>query len=84
MKQTNPDAIIFRGFDEAIVGVTWSFVRRDPVFLYDWDRCVEIVVALGSSFEEAIDYVSANVEGSWLGEGTPAFCRIAEENEDDR
>lgn len=61
------------GFDEAIVGIVERF-GQEPLFLYDWQKCISILVRSGcESPEEAEEYLDFNCLGAWMGENTPAF-----------
>ena len=66
-------------FDEAILGIT---ERGDgtEVVAYDRQLVIEILMREGMEREEAEEYYSFNVVGSWLGDGTPIFVdtRFAE------
>jgi hypothetical protein len=64
------------GFDDALVGYVTQF-NRGPLALYDWDKCVKILMERdGMSEEEAAEFMDFNVTGSWVGERTPAFARF--------
>ena len=41
--------------------------------LYSLKRCVEIMMADGSSYESALEFLSFNTLGAYVGEGTPSF-----------
>jgi len=62
------------GFDDAFVGTTISAFGRNQVALYDYDKCIMILMHDNHMTEEdAIDYFNFNVIGSWVGNGTPIF-----------
>lgn len=71
------EGILFAdGFEEALIGVSTQFTRG-PVALYDWDKCVSILMERdGMAEDEAIEFMDFNVTGSWVGEQTPAFARL--------
>ncbi len=66
------------GFDEAILGV----VRRcgqKPFVLYDRDLCIAILMSRdGMSEEAAHEFFDFNVEGAWMGEGSPGYLHRPE------
>lgn len=64
------------GFDDAIIGVAVRCSQPDLV-AYSWERCVEILVAKGCSYEEAAEYMDFNVTGAWVGPETPVFVHAA-------
>jgi hypothetical protein len=62
------------GFDDAFVGTTISAFGRKQVALYDYDKCILILMNDNHMNEEdAIEYFDYNVIGAWVGEGTPIF-----------
>ena len=62
------------GYEDAFVGSTISAFSRKQVAVYDYDKCLLILMHdYGMSEEEAIDYFNYNVIGSWVGEDTPVF-----------
>lgn len=71
------EGILFAdGFEEALIGVSTQFTRG-PVALYDWDKCVKILMERDKvGYEEAVEFMDFNVTGSWVGEQTPAFARL--------
>jgi len=64
------------GFEDALLGYVERF-GMGPVALYDKDKCIEILEAQGSSYDDAVEYFDYNVIGAWVGEGTPAFATLA-------
>lgn len=71
-------------YDDAIVGVAegrWDRTgHRDDVVVYDLERVVEIThQMLGGEeegdLEDALEYVSFNIVGGYLGPTTPIFVR---------
>ena len=66
------------GFDDAIVGLVTRFGMETPVVLYDRKKMVEILVAQGSSEDDADEYISFNIESAWVGEQTPALLLTVE------
>lgn len=66
------EVVFFDGLDSAIVGLVERF-GMSPVVLYDREKCIDAFMAQGMSHEEAEEWMSVNVEGAWVGEGTPAF-----------
>ena len=75
----NEDALLADGFEDAIVGIS-ERIGRDPIVVYDKDKCIEILVEMMESdgtdddpYTTAVEYFEFNVIGSWVGEGTPGF-----------
>lgn len=65
--------VFMDGFDDAIVGLVSRFGMETPVVLYDRKKMVDILVAQGSSQDDADEYISFNIESAWVGEQTPAL-----------
>jgi hypothetical protein len=65
------ELLVADGFDAAIIGITEGM---EPVVAYDWDKCVEIL-RKDMSEEDAIEYMSFNVTGAYVGPRTPIFIR---------
>lgn len=60
------------GFEDAFVGIATQFNRKFSV--YDREKCIDILIVRdGMTNDEAEEYFQYNVEGSWVGESTPAF-----------
>ena len=65
------EMLLADGFDEALVG-TARRVNGKLIAVYDSRKCIEIL-AREMSIEDAEEYFAFNVEGAWVGEGTPVF-----------
>ena len=79
VSEWNEDALLADGFEDAIVGVS-ERIGRDPIVVYDKDKCIEILVEMmepgdegDDTYTTAVEYFEFNVIGSWVGEGTPEF-----------
>ena len=61
------------GFDDAIIGIG-SRCGQPDLLVYDVDTALDILMDRdGMDYEEAQEYFSFNVEGAWVGEGTPIW-----------
>lgn len=58
------------GFDEAVIGVDESDMR----LIYSVSKCIDTLMLDGMSEEDAIDYFTFNVSGSYVGDKTPIWC----------
>jgi hypothetical protein len=56
------------GFDEAIIGVS-----QQGLLIYDYMKCVHIMMSKGESEQDAVDWMDYNVVNNYVGEGTPIF-----------
>ena len=62
------------GFESALIGFGTRFTH--PVAVYDYDRCVRVLVERDAmTEEEAVDYLEFNTTGAYVGESTPVFVR---------
>jgi hypothetical protein len=63
------EILIADGFDKAIIGIEESSMR----LIYSVNKCIEILTE-DMSEEDALEYFSYNVLGSYVGEKTPIWC----------
>lgn len=70
------DMVLFDDISDAFVGVAERY-GMDPVAAYDYDKCIEIYMEGGCTYEEAEEHFSFNVIGTWAGERTPVFLHLA-------
>jgi len=63
------------GFDDAVIGTAcvWRNQTREDVLVYSVEKMIVILEAGGMTEEEAIEYISFNVEGAYVGPKTPVF-----------
>jgi hypothetical protein len=70
----NEESILLAdGFDDAFLGIGRQFGK--PFAVYDKQKCLEILQQ-DMSEEEANEYFSFNVDGSYVGEKTPIFLEF--------
>lgn len=88
--EANEEALFADGFEDALIGTVEAWLpcksgKKDggmgcspgSIALYDREKCIEILVKRdGMTAEEADEYISFNVTGAYMGEGTPAFATI--------
>lgn len=68
------ECLVADGFDAAIVGVTCSM---EPIAIYDHDECVRILIERDKmSEEDALEHMSFNVTGAYVGKRTPIFIKM--------
>jgi hypothetical protein len=69
------EILVADGLDAAIIGVTEGV--SEPVVAYDYDKCVEIFrIRDGMTEEDALEHMSFNVTGAYVGPRTPIFIRF--------
>lgn len=63
--------LLMDGFDEAVIGTTQR--QNEPTLVvYSWDVMVRVLRERdGMEYEEAVEYISYNCIGAWVGERTP-------------
>lgn len=71
----NPDALKPDGLEDAIIGIVERF-GMTPVLLLDRARCIDIIMELGATYDEALEHFEYNVVGAWVGEHTPAYATL--------
>jgi len=68
------------GFENAFLGISRQFYNK-PIAVYDREKCIEILME-DMSEEEAEEYFEFNVQGSYVGETTPAFIQMLQFNQE--
>jgi hypothetical protein len=68
-----PDEEILKadGFDEAVIGIE----ERSMRLIYSVKKCIDILIEEGMEEEDAFDHYYYNIEGAWVGEKTPIWCK---------
>ena len=89
LNSLNPDAMLLEPrevYDPALIGITdfpndsWPRKASVHVAVYDVDRCLEAIMAWqGCDFDAARDWFGFNTSGAWVGEGTPTFTILGED-----
>lgn len=75
----NPDALVMHEYAEAFIGMSerWG---QPSVAVYSWSGIRNVLMRDGLSYEEADEYISFNVAGAWMGDGTPILVQeVADE-----
>lgn len=63
------------GHDNAIIGpaMVWRGPQMCDVLVYDGEQIRENLMKDGMSAEEAREYIEFNIEGAYVGDGTPVI-----------
>lgn len=63
------------GFDDALVGMStvWNGNSRHEVLVYSGDKIIEQLVRDGLDEDDAVEHVSFNIEGAYVGPTTPVI-----------
>jgi len=72
LENENPEAFLWDGLDDALVGVARR-CGQPTLAVYDYEKCAEVFVAQGMTYEEAVEWIEFNVVGGWIGEMTPVM-----------
>ena len=73
ISELNEDAILFDGYEDALVGVAQRF-GTPVVACYDKKKCINILMRRDRmTYEEAHEWFNYNTIGCWAGENTPIF-----------
>ena len=84
LAENNPEALMADGFEAALIGTCQQF-SRGTLALYDRAKCIQILVDRdGMTEEEAEEFFEFNVQGAWMGDGTPVFAELIGDHRDDR
>ena len=67
LKMTNEE------YDDAIAGIAsvWQQNQQVETLIYSGEKLVEILVNQGITEDEAIEHISINMEGAYVGLSTP-------------
>ena len=71
---TGEELLVADGLDAAIVGVTCGI--GEVIVVYDYNKCIKIFMLEGMTEEDALEHMSYNVTGSYVGPHTPIFIRL--------
>lgn len=74
-READNQLLTLDGYEGALIGLTFR-KGMDPVPLYDYERCVQILVDQGATYGEAMEWFWSNTADAWVGEDTPAFAVI--------
>ena len=75
-EKNHPDesVLLADGLEDAFIGIAYQF--NMAIAIYDKQKCIDIFVNDGMSYEEANEYFDFNVQGAYVGEKTPAFLDL--------
>lgn len=68
--------LIADGWDDALLGYGWRL--STVIAVYDRAKILDMLMADGATEEEADEYISFNIEGAYVGEGTPLLVTLDE------
>ena len=65
-------------YDHCMVGIGYRF-NAVPLAVYDIERVLQGLEKDGMTEEEAIEWYEYNIIGGWVGDGTPIFINLFQE-----
>jgi hypothetical protein len=75
------DFIVMDGYDDCIIGVVERF-GQNPIVCYDKDKVIQKLESECMDRDEAEEFFYYNQIGAWMGDSTPCFLSMNEnENE---
>jgi len=64
------------GFDDALVGCTYG---ANVVAVYDINKMIEVLIAEGMEYDDAVEFIEYNIVGAYMGEKTPQYVNFVTE-----
>lgn len=61
--------VFANGFDEAIIGICPTSMK----VIYSRNKCIEVLMKDGDSWEDAVDFLEYNTFNTYIGEFTPIW-----------
>jgi len=88
--ECNEEALLFDGFDEAIIGVGQQH-GMNTVAVYDRQKCIDILVekfaedaeSEEQAYLDAVEYFDFNVGCAYMGKHTPIVVELFSEVDED-
>lgn len=74
LAEENPEALLADGFESCLLGYTCNH-HHPVVAVYDLGLCVRKLMDDGLSEDEAVEYLSFNTLGAYVGPDGPLFVR---------
>ena len=75
------DVMSADGLDDAIIGIG-SRCGQPDLLVYDKAKVIDILMERDEmTHEQALEFYSFNIEGAWVGEGTPIWLERFDEYE---
>ena len=77
LQEVDPGILQADGLEDALIGICHQF-GRPAVAAYDYDKVIEILKSQSMTHEEAVEFFEFNIVGAWVGEYTPVFFALYE------
>ena len=67
------EIMVMDGFEEAFIGLSLR-CGQPTLATYSWEKMVDVLMDKdGMEYDEAVEYISYNCLGAWMGEITPSI-----------
>ena len=74
----NDSPLLMDGFEQALIGFGQR-INEPLLAIYSWSEMIKVLMTRdGMSDDEAIEYISYNCQGAWVGERTPIIVEPPE------
>lgn len=74
LAEENPAALLADGFETCLLGYTCNH-HHPAVAVYDLGKCVRKLMDDGLTEDDAVEYLSFNTLGAYVGQNGPLFVR---------
>lgn len=75
LADANPEALLADGLEEAYIGLTVNH-HHPAVAVYDFDKCMQVLIDEGLTEDEASEYLEFNTLGAYVGVNGPLFVKV--------
>ena len=72
------NCLLADGYQDALIGIGYQFTNA--VAVYDRNKVLEILMADGLDYTDALEWFEFNIQGAYVGEKTPVFIELATED----
>lgn len=76
LSEENPGALLADNLRDALIGITANH-HHPVVAVYDLEKCIEILMEDNMSADDAMDFLSFNTLGAYVGPNGPLFVRTS-------
>lgn len=68
--------LVADGWEDALIGYGWRL--NTVIAVYDRQKIMDMLIGQGLDDSDADEYISFNIEGAYVGEGTPLLVTLEE------
>lgn len=66
--------LVADGWEDALIGYGWRL--NTVIAVYDRQKIMDMLIGQGLDDSDADEYISFNIEGAYVGEGTPLLVTL--------